>query len=160
MSDQVRVTVHVRVPPNVAFEVFTTEIDQWWRRGPQFRNAGRNNGTIHFECKLGGRLLETWDGRDGATLFEVGRITVWEPPRRFSFEWRASNFRPPEKTEVDVTFEPAGEGTNVVVVHRGFGKLRPDHPVRHRESDAMFLRRMGMWWGDLMTSMREHIGSR
>jgi len=32
-GDQVRVTVLVAVDPEVAFKVFTEEIDQWWRRG-------------------------------------------------------------------------------------------------------------------------------
>jgi thiopurine S-methyltransferase len=62
MNDQVRVTVSMRVPPAVAFEVFTKEIDVWWKRGPQFRRFETNAGTIHFECTLGGRLLETLDG--------------------------------------------------------------------------------------------------
>lgn len=32
-GDQARVTVLVAVDPETAFEVFTEEIDQWWRRG-------------------------------------------------------------------------------------------------------------------------------
>ena len=34
---------------------------------------------------------------------------------------------------------------------------RPDHPVRHGLVDAAFLRMMGLWWGELLTSMREHV---
>jgi len=154
MNDQVRVTVSVRVPPAVAFEVFTKEIDVWWKRGPQFRRFGTNAGTIHFECTLGGRLLETLDGESGAQLVEVGRVTTWDPPHRFIFEWSARNFEPRETTEVEVTFDAAPSGTTVHAVHRGFSKLRPDHPVRHGLDDARFLRTMGMWWGELMTSLR------
>ena len=156
-TDQVRVSVQVRVPPEVAFEVFTKEVNLWWRTGPKFRNAGNHSGTIHFECALGGRLFETWEGKSGTHLFEVGTITAWEPPQRFMFEWRASNFEPHELTEVEVTFEPLGAGTMVTVVHRGFSKLRPDHPVRHRQDDAAFLRRMGLWWGDQATCLRELV---
>ena len=101
--------------------------------------------------------LETMAEGSGATLVEVGRITLWEPPRRFSFEWRARNFEPTETTNVDVAFEPMGEGTDVVVVHSGFSKLRPDHPVRHGYDDARFLRSMGLWWGELLTSLRERV---
>jgi len=152
-NDQVRVSVRVRVPPEAAFDVFTKEVDLWWRRGPQFRRGG----TMHFECALGGRLLETTDETSGAQLAVIGHITAWEPPRRFVFEWRARNFDPGETTEVEVTFEPADGGTMVTVVHRGFSKLRPDHPVRHGQDDARFLRGMGMWWGELMTSLREYV---
>jgi uncharacterized protein YndB with AHSA1/START domain len=156
-NDQVRVSVQVRVPPEAAFDVFTKEVELWWRTGPKFRNAGKRSGKIQFECALGGRLFETWEGASGAQLFEVGKITAWEPPRRFVFEWRASNFEPHELTEVEVTFEALGAGTMVTVVHRGFSKLRADHPVRHGDADAAFLRRMAMWWGDQATSLRELV---
>jgi len=32
-----RATTFVAVDPADAFEVFTSEIDQWWGRGPRFR---------------------------------------------------------------------------------------------------------------------------
>jgi len=59
-----------------------------------------------------------------------------------------------------VKFEPRNRGTNVTVQHRGWSALRQDHPVRHGKASAEFLRMMGMWWGELMTSLREHIGER
>ena len=85
---------------------------------------------------------------------------VWEPPTRLVFEWRATNFAPDEKTEVEVVFTPSGDGTLVRVQHRGFAGLRPDHPVRHGQPVAAFIRAMGMWWGELMTSLREHAATR
>ena len=33
-ADHVRVQTFVAVPIRDAFDVFTLEIDQWWRRGP------------------------------------------------------------------------------------------------------------------------------
>lgn len=154
-GDRAVVTVSVAVPPEVAFEVFTSEIDVWWKRQPQFRHAGKNAGSIFFECRLGGRLLETWESRDGAQLAEVGRITAWEPPHRFVFEWRARNFAPGETTEVEVTFDATESGTRVRLEHRGFASLPPDHPVRHGEPAAQFIGRIGLWWGQLLTSFRE-----
>jgi hypothetical protein len=54
-----------------------------------------------------------------------------------------------------VSFEPAGGGTIVTVVHRGWGAIRPDHPARHGLEVGRFLRMMGLWWGELMASLRE-----
>ena len=39
-------------------------------------------------------------------VVEIGRVMVWDPPRRLAFSWRASNFAPHESTEVEVDFTP------------------------------------------------------
>jgi uncharacterized protein YndB with AHSA1/START domain len=144
----------------VAFDVFTQEIDLWWRRGLKYRVAGTRRGIIHLEPRVGGRLLESFESSDGSRVVETGRVTTWEPPARLVFEWRAVNFAPSEKTEVEVTFAPSASGTLVTVKHRGWSAIRSDHPVRHREEVPAFLRRMGLWWGDLLTSLREHAATR
>jgi hypothetical protein len=48
----------------------------------------------------------------------------------------------------------------VTVTHRGWASLRPDHPVRHGHEVPAFIRMMGLWWGDLLTSLREHAAER
>ena len=60
-GDAATVTVFVAVSPADAFEVFTQEIDAWWKHGPQYRIAGRKRGRLFFEGKLGGRLYETFE---------------------------------------------------------------------------------------------------
>lgn len=158
-GDQATVTVLVDVEPAVAFEVFTQEIDLWWRRDVAYRVAGRKPGTLVLEGKLGGRLFEQYEG--GSAVHEAGRITAWEPPARLAFEWRAVNFAPGEVTHVEVTFTRTESGrTQVVLVHRGFAALRPDHPVRHGQPAAQFTARLGVWWGQLLTSFREHARDR
>ena len=160
-GDQVSVTVLVDVEPAVAFEVFTTEIDLWWRRGVAYRVAGRRPGTLVLEPKLGGRIFEQHEASSGPRTYEAGRITEWQPPHRLAFEWRASNFKAGEVTFVEVTFTPTESGrTQLVLVHRGFAALRPDHPVRHGEPVERFIAQMGMWWGGLLTSLREHARDR
>ncbi|HEY6039589.1 MAG TPA: SRPBCC domain-containing protein [Kofleriaceae bacterium] len=157
-GDKATVMVTVPVPPNVAFDVFTQETDLWWRRGVRYRVAGRHPGTLAFEPKLGGRLFEQYEGPAGTRTHEAGRITIWDPPGRLEFEWRGSNFAPGETTHVLVTFASTESGgTQVTVEHRGFAALRPDHPVRHGEEAAAFIRRMGLWWGDLMSGLRVHV---
>jgi uncharacterized protein YndB with AHSA1/START domain len=154
-GDSATVSVFVRVTPADAFEVFTKEIDLWWRQGPRFRIAGKRRGQIVFEGGPGGRLFETFDER----TFEVGKITVWEPPGRLQFEWRGVNFKAGEKTTVDVAFQLSGEGTLVTVRHGGWSALPADHPVRHGLTGPAFSRMIGLWWGQLMTSLREHVQS-
>ncbi|HMJ55959.1 MAG TPA: SRPBCC domain-containing protein [Polyangiaceae bacterium] len=159
-GDQAIITVLVAVEPALAFEVFTQEIDQWWRRGLRYRAAGTQRGIIHLEPGVGGRLFESFDTNQGARVVETGRVTIWEPPVRLVFEWRLVNFAPAEKTEVEVTFAPSASGTLVTVRHRGWGAIRSDHPARHGEDVPTFIRNMGMWWGDLLTSLREHTALR
>jgi uncharacterized protein YndB with AHSA1/START domain len=158
VTDAARVSVQVAVPPDVAFRVFTEEIDRWWRRGLKYRVAGARRGLIHIEPGVGGRLYESFDADGGTRVVETGRVTAWDPPARLAFEWRATNFAPGERTEVEVTFAASGDGTLVTVVHRGWGAIRPDHPVRHGLESTGFLRMMGLWWGELMTGLREYVG--
>jgi uncharacterized protein YndB with AHSA1/START domain len=158
-GDEARASVLVKVAPDDAFRVFTEEIDRWWRRGLRYRVAGTRRGIIHIEPGVGGRLYESFEADTGTRVVETGRVTAWEPPGRFAFEWRAVNFAPAERTEVEVVFEPTPSGTLVTVMHRGWSAIRADHPVRHGLDVAGFLRMMGMWWGDLLTALREHVES-
>lgn len=152
--DTVKVTSFVAVAPEVAFEVFTEETDLWWRRGPRHRFGGQRPGVLSFEPGVGGRLFEAYD--DGADVFEVGRVLVWEPGARLVFEWRIRNFAPGECTEVEVRFEPAEGGTSVILEHRGWASLPKDHPVRHGLFGDAFTSMVGLWWGDLMVALRAH----
>ncbi len=147
-------TVSVAAPPELAFEVFTAEIDLWWRRGLQYRRFGGARALIAIEPREGGRVFET-PGGDGP-VHEIGRVLQWQPPTRLRFEWRLSNFAPGERTEVDVLFEADWDGTRVTVTHTGWNAIRPDHPARHGETNAAFLRRLGLWWGGQLSVYRIH----
>ncbi|HET7501694.1 MAG TPA: SRPBCC domain-containing protein [Kofleriaceae bacterium] len=153
-ADKVTVTVFVEISPADAFAVFTGEIDQWWRRGPAYRVAGKRPGVLHLEPKLGGRLFEEY--HEGAAVHEVGTITAWDPPIHLAFEWRSITFVPGEVTRVDVRFVGVGHGTRVTLEHRGWSRIRDDHPVRHGKAASAFLADLGRWWGALLSSLREH----
>lgn len=152
-ADAVRVTSRVEVDPDTAFRVFTEDVDAWWRQGPRFRWQPERKGRLRFEPGVGGRFLEVYDdtGRDG---FEVGRIRIWDPPRRLVFSFRARSFAPGETTEVEVIFEPEGDATRIRVEHRGWGALRADHPARHGMDAVAFRSMMSLWWADLVTAAR------
>ncbi len=156
-GDQARVSVLVKVPPAEAFRVFTEEIDSWWRAGLKYR-IGRRRSVVCLEPKLGGRLFESFETSSGSSkLRETGRVKCWEPPSLLVLEWRAVNFAAHEQTEVEVRFEPSPSGTLVTVTHRGWSRIRADHPARHGEAAPQFIRSMGWWWGDLMSSLRERV---
>jgi hypothetical protein len=57
---------------------------------------------------------------------------------------------------VEVRFQPSPSGTLVTVEHRGWSRIRPDHPARHGLEVGPFLRMMGLWWGDLLSALREY----
>jgi uncharacterized protein YndB with AHSA1/START domain len=146
------VAVTVDAAPEAAFDMFTREVDAWWRRGPKYRFGGRKSGVMRFEPGEGGRLVEIYDDATG-DLHEVGRILVWEPPSRLSFEWRASNYRPGQVTVVEVRFRAVDSGTRVLVEHRGWDSLPADHPARHGMDDVPFLQTMAGWWQEQLASL-------
>ena len=155
-GDRATVTVAVAVDPEAAFEVFTREVDLWWRRGPRYRRLLRG-GVVHIEPAVGGRVFEAGEG--GATR-DMGTVTAWDPPRRLVLEWRGANFAKDEKTQVEVLFEPTETGTRVTVHHSGWSSLRPDHPARHGLTGSPFTALIGQWWAGLLTSLRLHAASR
>jgi len=113
----VRVSVTVDVDPTTAFEIFTGEIDEWYRKGVSLLTSRDRARTLRFEPGVGGRLIEL--GRNDDTAVERGRITVWEPGVQLVFV----DFK---QTEVDVRFEPTDGGTRVVLEHRGLERLSPE----------------------------------
>ncbi|HVO46865.1 MAG TPA: SRPBCC domain-containing protein [Steroidobacteraceae bacterium] len=156
-GDVATVSVTVGVGQTLAFDVFTREIDLWWRRGVRFR-FGRRVGALCLESGVGGRLFESFDSESGPHVIEVGRVTHWDPPAALAFTWRNVNFAEDEITQVEITFESLSEtSTRVTVRHRGWAMLRPDHPARHGLAPGEFIRVTGLWWGDLMTALREYI---
>ncbi|MBK7400946.1 MAG: SRPBCC domain-containing protein [Myxococcales bacterium] len=152
-----RASVKVAVSPADAFAVFTEEIDRWWRRGPRYRHG---RGILAIEKGVGGRVFESFE-RDGQTVVvPLGHITVWEPPARFVYLWRNATFREDQETEVEVVFAPSGDGTLVTVTHRGWDAIPADHPARHGQDNATFCRGLGLFWGELLSALREQIARR
>lgn len=157
-ADSVTVSIDVDVEPAVAFQVFTRELDAWWGRGPRFRFLAPYDGTLRLEPGVGGRLLHV---AEPGVSFVVGRVEVWEPPRRLALTWRLTNFTPEQQTRVDVRFEPAAAGTRVSVTHSGWDGIPAGHPARHGMTERAFVLFRGTWWADLLTAAKRHVeGSR
>ena len=149
-GDRVSVTVRVEVEPDVAFEVFTTEIDRWWRRGIAYRVAGRRPGTLRLEPQARRPAVRAVRGAAGRRLHEAGRITAWEPPApaRVRVARLRTSARRGHATSRSRSRATESGATELRLVHRGFAALRPDHPVRHGEPAACSSARLGRWWGD------------
>lgn len=58
-----------------------------------------------------------------------------------------------------MTFVETKGGTFVTVTHRGWNSIRGDRPARHPLEAGAFLRSLGLWWGELMTSLRTHAAA-
>ena len=148
---RVYVALRVRATPERAFEAFVSEIGQWWKPNPLFQTTPRAPGRLAFEPRPGGRLTETLES---GKVFEIGRITAFEPPEKLVFTYRQANFPLELHTEVKVRFEGLGEETRVSVEHRGFDRV-PAGAARHGFPDQVLLMRLADWWRAQLASVRE-----
>ena len=146
-------TTLVAANPQTAFEIFTAEVDAWWKPGPKYRPAVGSGGVLRFEPRVGGRLLETY--ADGSS-FEFGRVRAWEPGKRLVFDLVARSFGPGESTEVEVRFEAEGNQTRVTLENRGWERFPLEHPVRHGLGEPAFADVMSVWWADVLLGVQDH----
>jgi uncharacterized protein YndB with AHSA1/START domain len=154
MASRILVALRVAAEPQRAFDAFTNEIGQWWRPNELFSFTPHGAGRLAFEPGEGGRLTETLaDGR----VFEIGRITVWEPPAHLGFSWRQASFAADQQTEVHVRFEPVGQATRVTVEHLGWDTVPAEHVARHGFPDMVYLQRHGEWWRVLLASLNSRL---
>ena len=151
MTSRVVVALRVKATPERAFDAFVGEIGAWWRPNGLFQTTPREPGRLAFEPGEGGRLTETLAS---GKVFEIGRITAWEPPSRLEFSYRQANFPPDLETEVEVRFEAVGEETRVSVEHRGFDRV-PAGAARHGFPDQVLLVRLSEFWRAHLASLGE-----
>ncbi len=157
MTSSVLVAIRVAASPQLAFDVFTQEIGAWWRPSGLFETTPRGDGVMAFEGGEGGRLITTVSN---GHVFEIGRITAWEPGSRLAFTWRQASFTPDQITDVEVTFEPVGEETRVSVRHNGWSEIPREHVARHGFPEGPFLQRTAEWWQGHLRALRERLAGR
>jgi uncharacterized protein YndB with AHSA1/START domain len=154
LASRVLVALRVAATPERAFAAFTEEIGQWWQPNRLFQVTPAGPGLMVFESGPNGRLIEKQaSGRE----YEVGRITLWDPPSELAFYWRPATFAPDQTTEVHVRFEPVGAETRVVVEHTGWDTIAPEHLARHGFPLDAFLQREAEWWQVLLRSLQRQI---
>ena len=113
----VRATIDVSVPPDRAFEVFTTGIDSWWTRAHHVQTGElKEMGVDPF---VGGRM---WEENDAGEVCTWGSVLTWSPPLVFAFSWLIGpDWAVPGPdapgSRVTVTFTPTATGTSVTLIH-------------------------------------------
>jgi uncharacterized glyoxalase superfamily protein PhnB len=142
----VSATVEVALPSAEAFRVFTAEIGSWYLVDEHTVIDHQRTVDIRFEPHVGGRLVDVHDAATGEG-HEMGRLTVWDPPRRLAFvDARA--------TETEVRFAPvAGDRTAVTIEQRGLDRLPPGEVEHVRRYGWRLL--LG-WFSAAVADQREH----
>ena len=115
-----RQSVTVPLAPEQAFELFTERFDEWWPHDGTHNL--REAESFVLEPRPEGRWGEL--AADGSYQ-PWGRVLAVDRPSRILLAWQlAPDFSyepdPALQTEVEVTFEPDGDGTRVTLEHRGF----------------------------------------
>ena len=149
-TEVVRASTIVELGPADAFEVFTDEVDAWWRTGPRFRPGGRRGGALAFEPGPGGHLAEHYD--DGAASVELARVLAWEPGARLLLELTGPDYEPGQTTRVEIRFDAVAGGTRVSIEHTGWEAFGSDAVARHGLSGDAFESMLGYHWGDLLVA--------
>jgi hypothetical protein len=152
MASRILVSLRVAATPERASCVFVDDIGGWWRPNGLLLFTTQSPSVLAFEPGLGGRFTETFGNGE---VFEIGRITAWEPGVRLTFTWRQASFAPDQVTQVEVRFDPIGDQTRVTVEHIGRDTIPQDRVACHRFSDAVFLWRHAEWWQLLLAAMAQ-----
>jgi uncharacterized protein YndB with AHSA1/START domain len=123
--EPIHASVHVRLEPAAAFELFTERLDTWWpfekhsRAESDFEGQDVKVERIEFQGHAGGQVLEHLSN---GQVLPWAVVVSWEPPTRLLLDWKPNSTpRPP--TELEVRFTPDGDGTLVELEHRGWERL-------------------------------------
>ena len=144
----VRKSIRVNAAQAHAFEVFTSGIGRWWPRKATVGTAPMKAAVL--EPRLGGRWYEL--GEDGSQA-EVGKILVWEPPRRFVVSWDLnSNWKPDTTVSSEVEVKFTADGPNATLVeleHRKFERLGAEGGAKMRKD-------VDGGWPGLLERFKQH----
>lgn len=118
--------VRVKLAPAAAFDLFANRFDTWWPRDKS-ANPGTTLVEAVLEPRVGGRWYEK--GANGS-ICQWGTVLAYDPPTRIVINWQLGadyRYDPNLVTEVEVTFEPDGEGTLVTLEHRNIERFGERH---------------------------------
>lgn len=107
--------VEVPVEPQVAFEIFTQRMTEFW---PSTHRIGSEPfEAVVIEPRIGGRWYER--AADGNQC-DWGQVIRWDPPTGLTLTWQITadwRFDAELETEIDVSFAPQESGTCVRFTH-------------------------------------------
>ncbi|MHB8885776.1 MAG: SRPBCC family protein [Methylovirgula sp.] len=134
----VRKTLHVHLPREKAFDLFTRGVDRWWPR--THHPAASPMKAAIIEPFAGGRWYHSCE--DGSEI-DFGHVLLWQPPERLILAWENNcNWRydPEAATEVEVNFiAESATSTRVELEHR--------HLERLGDKAEEFFKRVDGGWG-------------
>jgi hypothetical protein len=117
MTRPIRKSLTVPLRPADAFRLFTEGMGDWWPGHSHSVSAAKSKTPreIRVTPEQGGDITEiTADG----TAARWATITVFEPGRRFAFDWHVGPGTD-EPSQVEVVFTPVDTGTRVDLTHDG-----------------------------------------
>ena len=121
-TETIRKEIYVDASPETAFRVFTEQIEAWWPLH-QYGLFPENRDTVGFEDREPWVLVEkAKDGRDAIW----GEVVEYEFASRLRMTWHPGHSREEMPTELELTFSVDGDGTRVVLEHRGWEKCVGD----------------------------------
>jgi uncharacterized protein YndB with AHSA1/START domain len=121
-TETIRKEIYVDASPETAFRVFTEQIAKWWPLH-KYGLFLEDRGTVAFEDRDGWRLVEK--AKDGREEF-WGEVLDYEFASRLRMTWHPGHSLEAMPTEIEVTFAADGDGTAIVLEHRGWEKCVGD----------------------------------
>jgi len=135
----VRKTVTVDCTVEEAFRVFTADAVSWW---PVERHSiHKSVSEIVFEPHVGGEVYEISDSGERG---HWATVLQWDPPNRLVLAWNVLQ-REDDLTELEVRFDPEGEGTRVELEHRGWENVAREAPAKRSDYDSGWEYVLGMY---------------
>jgi uncharacterized protein YndB with AHSA1/START domain len=152
--NSVRKSINVEAPQEVAWQVFTEQMSEWWPLAV-YKIGKANAVDAIIEPRVGGRWYER--GEDGSTC-DWGSVIAWEPPARLVLSWDITadwQYDPDLKTEIEVRFIVQGkDATRVELEHRKLDRYgaRRDEMRRIFETEGD--------WGRLLAAFAQTAAAR
>lgn len=119
MVTTIRRQVNVAVSPEIAFRLFTEDMDEWYVPDDVVYWAEKRSPRIHVT--LGQGVGGKWTEWNEYGSWPKGEVLGWEPGHRLVVRFITVELPPNLATHLDVLFEDDGElGTVVTLDHSGF----------------------------------------
>jgi uncharacterized protein YndB with AHSA1/START domain len=133
----VRKSVTVNIPLELAWSIFTERPIEWWPSSHVLVKSPRES--ITFEPQVGGRYFER--AVDG-TECQWGAILEWSPPKRLAMTWRIDGHwqmldNDEKASEIEVSFaEIAPDVTEIELAHVKLWRHGEGAPAIHKALDG------------------------
>jgi uncharacterized protein YndB with AHSA1/START domain len=116
---ELRLTHRFEAPRERVFDAWTNPevLRRWWAAGPDW-----DTPEAEVDLRQDGRYRLSMRNPDSGDVHTVvGEYTDVSPPRRLAYTWQWENEGQGSVTQVVVEFADAGDATEVLLVHTGFG---------------------------------------